>query len=158
MMNCSGGSVGLPMPKSMTSMPSTRFLCFSLLILPKRYGGSRFTRSATGMVKGSSENEASVSLRMAVGGGKWGEEIGPETRGCASAPIGRRADFTNPPSDEKFVRGPHDIREPRHYFDEFVVGRRVVGRGVGGGARSTSASLVAAAGWTRFVDTPLPPV
>ena len=32
----SGGSVGLPMPRSMTSMPARRLRYFSSLILPNR--------------------------------------------------------------------------------------------------------------------------
>ena len=36
MTHCSGGSVGLPIPRSMTSIPSRRFRYFRSLILPKR--------------------------------------------------------------------------------------------------------------------------
>src|SRR5437588_12046059 len=43
----SGTSVGLPMPRSMTSTPSRRFRYLRSLILPNRYGGNRRTRSAT---------------------------------------------------------------------------------------------------------------
>src|SRR5207237_6924102 len=48
----SGTSVGLPMPRSMTSMPARRLAYFRALILPNRYGGRRLTRSATSTRKG----------------------------------------------------------------------------------------------------------
>src|SRR5258708_27333210 len=62
----SGGSVGFPMPRSITSTPATRFSYFTLLILAKRYGGSRWSRSATGIEKGLSDCGVSDSLRMKV--------------------------------------------------------------------------------------------
>ena len=52
------------MPRSITSIPATRFWYLTALILPNRYGGSRFTRSATGMEKESSAWGISDSLRM----------------------------------------------------------------------------------------------
>src|SRR4051794_3533845 len=51
MIRGSGGSVGLPIPRSITSMPARRFLYLSSLILPKRYGGRFRTRAATSMPK-----------------------------------------------------------------------------------------------------------
>src|SRR5262249_29050469 len=48
----SGTSVGLPMPRSMTSMPARRLAYFRALILPNKYGGRRLTRSATLTWKG----------------------------------------------------------------------------------------------------------
>src|SRR5262245_50847203 len=41
------------MPRSITSMPATRFLYLRSLILPNRYGGSRRPRSATLMANGA---------------------------------------------------------------------------------------------------------
>ena len=47
MTHSSGGSVGLPIPRSITSIPARRLRYFSSLILPKRYGGRLRTRGAT---------------------------------------------------------------------------------------------------------------
>src|SRR4030095_15906862 len=45
------GSVGLPIPRSMMSTPATRFSYFILLIRPNRYGGRRWMRWETSMLK-----------------------------------------------------------------------------------------------------------
>src|SRR3954447_10360572 len=47
----SGGSVGLPMPRSITSIPARRLRSFSSLILPNKYGGRARTRGATSNCK-----------------------------------------------------------------------------------------------------------
>src|SRR2546421_2485994 len=46
------GSVGLPIPRSMMSIPATRFSYFILLMRPNRYGGRRKIREETSILKG----------------------------------------------------------------------------------------------------------
>src|SRR5579885_1286833 len=72
MTSWAGWSVGLPMPRSMTSMPARRFWYLRALILPKRYGGSRLTRSATSMRKGVCGVFGSLCMGAQPEGGKPG--------------------------------------------------------------------------------------
>ena len=100
MTHSSGGSVGLPIPRSITSIPSRRLRYFSSLIRPKRYGGRLRTRGrdlevvpldrlvllGTGI--GPGLDHARVSRRT-TGGRDAGEPIhtGPCAIGTSSAPV-----------------------------------------------------------------------
>ncbi len=56
------GSVGLPMPRSMMSMPATRFSYLVLLIRPNRYGGSRAIRD-DGSILNVDDDDMAMALR-----------------------------------------------------------------------------------------------